>query len=272
MVGNDEKHNQIEALFKDIVEHVELDDQQKQEFAQRLCNLYEEVEFRHLYSLISLTLEELRSDQRDMLVQHIWLIQACAEDLATKGDYTDEQQKAICVNTLKLCDHIDLECLRLTRIAKVEYIGKTATDELSAADGKLRETETRAKELESKVGDYHSHSIAILGIFAGLVVTISSVLQLTTSSLQNLSNVSTEKITFFIGFTFLFLFNVVFLLMYCIASITGRSLAVTCKEISCERCGLCKRNFKRFRKKYPFVYWYNTIAIVLCMILAYICK
>ena len=114
--------------------------------------------------------------------------------------------------------------------------GKTATNELSAADGKLREAEERAEELSKRVSGYHDQNIAILGIFAGLVVTFSGVIQITSSSLENLSEITTLKITFFVCLSFFFLFDIVFLLMYCISKLSGSSIANACKKRDCNNC------------------------------------
>ena len=165
-----------------------------------------------------------------------------------------------------------MECLRLSRIERVEYIGKTATNELSAADGKLREAEERAEELSKRVSGYHDQNIAILGIFAGLVVTFSGVIQITSSSLENLSEITTLKITFFVCLSFFFLFDIVFLLMYCISKLSGSSIANACKKRDCNNCLECRTSFGRIKKKYPYVFWFNIIGACFCGILCYLCK
>ena len=188
------------------------------------------------------------------------------EDVATHSE-TGEEQKNIVEKISKLCDHVDLECLRIARIDKVEHIGKRASNELSAADGKLKETEDKAEELGKRIEHYQGQSIAILGIFAGLVVTFSGVIQFTSSSLENLADVTAGNITFFVCLSLLFLFNVVFLLMYCIAKIAGSSIATDCKHRRCENCKTCKCALGRLKKKYPYVFWFNLIGTLFCFAL-----
>lgn len=267
------RQEQLEQFLDKLVdvEYVMLSDDSLSTFTQELCEIYADDEFRHSYSKISGNLEKFSPDQRDSLSAHISAIHTHASAFV-KNQYSDnaDQQKNIINKISKLCDHIDLECLRIARIEKVEYIGKTASNELSAADGKLRETEARAAELESKVSGFQEQSIAILGIFAGLVVTFSGVIQFTSSSLSNLNDISTLKITYFVCLSLFFLFNIIFLLMYCISKISGSSIASNCKQRHCEKCKSCRTVFGRLRKKYPYVFWFNFVGAIFCMVLCHL--
>lgn len=257
----------IEKLFRQLVMHYstetiassDLDD-----YTGEIIDIYSNVNFRHSYAEMSLILEGFKPDERDALSANLMEISKNVETVLSQKSVSDEVKMSIQSKVFKLCDHVDLECLRLTRMDKVEYIGKTASDELSAADGKLKETEDRAARLDSRVSKQQEQSIAILGIFSGLVVTFSGAIQFASSSLENLNDISALKITYFICFSFLFLFNIIFLLMYCISKISGSSIATTCKKTSCEKCGKCKTAFGRAKKKYPYVIWFNAAGILLC--------
>lgn len=265
------RQEQLENLLDQLVKNLSLDDTNLTDFTKRLCDIYSDISFRHSYSKISLVLETFRPDERDALSQHIQNINNHAKEMVVSA-YSTEQQANILAKIPKLCDHIDLECLRLARIDKVEHIGRTASNELSAADGKLKETEDRAQALDNRVTHYQEQSIAILGIFAGLVVTFSGVIQFTSSSLTNLSEVSTLKITYFVCLSLFFLFNIVFLLMYCISKISGSSIAANCKHRYCENCQSCRSVFHKLIKKYPYVFWFNLIGVGFCAILCFICS
>lgn len=266
------RQERIEVLFDKIVDHIDLSQQNLNDFAQEICDIYSNSEFRHSYAEISLALEKYRPDQRDVLSAHIASIKGEAKFILEKSGKSSEQCAEIEKRIFKLCDHVDLECLRIARIDHVEYIGKTATNELSAADGKLKETEERAKELEKRVSQYHDQSIAILGIFAGLVVTFSGAIQFVSSSLGNLSNTSAINITFFVSLSFFFLFNVIFLLMYCISKISGKSIASSCENRNCGNCRSCKTFWGRIKKKYPFIFWFNITGAIFCGVLCFIAK
>lgn len=266
------KQEQLNQLFEELVIYVDLNSTILHRFTNEVCDIYFDDSFRHSYAEISLILEKFEPDQRDALSAHFSAIREDAKHILKERREDKQKSAEIKQRIFKLCDHVDLECLRIARIEKVEYIGKTASNELSAADGKLRETESKAEELEKRVSQYHDQNIAILGIFAGLVVTFSGVIQFTSSSLENLSDVSALKITFFVSLSFFFLFNVVFLLMYCISKIAGKSLASICENRNCGDCRSCKTFFGRMKKKYPFVFWFNLVGMIFCGGLCFICK
>ena len=266
------RQERLEKLFDDLVKHIEIDAALLREYAEEVCDIYSDLEFRHSYSEISLVLEKYRPDQRDTLSLYILSIREIARTVLEEKEKSPQHCSEVEKRIFKLCDHVDLECLRLSRIERVEYIGKTATNELSAADGKLREAEERAEELSKRVSGYHDQNIAILGIFAGLVVTFSGVIQITSSSLENLSEITTLKITFFVCLSFFFLFDIVFLLMYCISKLSGSSIANACKKRDCNNCLECRTSFGRIKKKYPYVFCFNIIGACFCGILCYLCK
>lgn len=266
------RQEQLNQLFEELVRYVDLSNTTLRNFTQKICDIYSDGGFRHSYAEISLILEQFEPDQRDVLSAHFSAIRENAEEILKERGADEQGCVEIKKRIFKLCDHVDLECLRISRIERVEYIGKTASNELSAADGKLKETESRAKELEKRVSQYHDQNIAILGIFAGLVVTFSGVIQFTSSSLENLADISALKITFFVSLSFFFLFNVVFLLMYCISKIAGKSIASICENRNCGNCRSCKTFFGRVKKKYPFVFWFNFIGAIFCGGLCFLCK
>lgn len=258
----------IEKLFRQLVTHYNAETMAQSDLdacTEEVVDIYSNINFRHSYAEMSLVLESFKPDERDALSANLMEISKNVEKVLSQKPVSDEVKTSIQAKIFKLCDHVDLECLRLTRMDRVEYIGKTASDELSAADGKLKETEDRAKHLDKRVSKQQEQSIAILGIFAGLVVTFSGVIQFTSSSLENLNDVSALKVTYFVCFSFLFLFNIVFLLMYCISKISGSSIATNCQKSSCEKCGKCKTAFGRTRKKYPYIIWFNVIGVLLCV-------
>ena len=256
------RQERIEKLFNQLVDSIELNQDMLEEYAKELCDVYSDNSFRHSYAEISKVLEQYSPDQRDALAEHVHTLQKAVLDLNKSQDINNR--------VLKLCDHVDLECIRIGRIDKVEYIGRMATKELSDADGKLQETEKRAEDLKERIEGYQNQSITILGIFAGLVVAFAGVTQFVSSGLKDLSDISIFKITFFIGFSFLFLYKIIFLLLYCVSKISGRSISVNCKKRNCADCKSCRTNFGRLHKKYPYIFWFNIMGVFFCTILCII--
>lgn len=264
------RQERITALLATIVQFCDdIPNNELEQCANELYDIYSEREFRHSYSEISLVLESYKPDQRDSICQNVEQILRYSKNWIHSQDPNPDDE-VILQKISKLNDHINLECLRLGRIDRVEFIGKKATEELTAADGKLNETKEHTEELSKRVSDYHAQSITILGIFAGLVVAFSTISQFLSVSLSNLTNVTAKNIVLFIGLSFFFLFNIVFLLMYCISKISGKSIASNCRKSNCENCRNCKAVLKRLKRKYPYVFWFDLLGAIFCGILCYI--
>lgn len=269
---NGVKQEEISAILKELADHIVLDKKTTREFAVRLCKVYSDEKFRHSYYEISRTLEILGPDQRDILSEHIQNLWAEVSDNGSELIGDEQKKENVLDKISKLQDHVDLEGLRLARIGRVEHIEKAAHSELLEAEGKLKETSEKAAELGKRITNYQEQSIAILGIFAGLVITFSGVIQFASASLGQFADASAMKITFFVCLSMFFLFNIVFLLLYCIAKIAGSSIATNCRKRNCEDCKNCSSIFCRIRRKYPYVFYFDIAGAVFCGILCWLCK
>ncbi len=257
--------NEIHDLLTRLVENLELSEEVVEDVTKQFCTIYSHSDFRHSYYKISLKLEEYESDQRDALSAHMDLIREKVHQvLETESE--SQVNKQVEQKLAKLCDHIKLECLRLSRIDSVQFMGEASKRALTAADGKLQKAEKQADDLQEKVSGFHAQSITILGIFAGLVITFSAVIQFTSSGLTNITNVNASKLCLFVSLTFFFLFNITFLLLYCISKISGNSIAVRCRGRRCDACLDCEGLLKRCSMKYPYIVCFNAVAIIFCVL------
>ena len=256
------RQERLNTLIANLAEYIELDSSIINQYGQELCAIYSEKDFRHSYAQISIEIEKLAPDQRDVLCANLESFKESVSPLLEKGDFPAETKREVLQKISKLCDHVELESIRLSRIDKVEYIGSEASKALTDADGKLKETEEKANALSDRVSDYHSQSISILGIFSGLVITFSCVTQFSVSSLSNFSSSNAYKVTYFLCLSFFFLFNIIFMLMYSISKLSGKSIAVDCTKKNCANCKHCKVIFARLKKKYPFVFWFDLIGLI----------
>lgn len=67
--------DRITELINAVVEHLELDTAEISEFSKELCDIYSSPDFRHSYSEISIAVEMLAADQRDVLCENLRLLQ-----------------------------------------------------------------------------------------------------------------------------------------------------------------------------------------------------
>lgn len=228
--------------------------------------LYRNPGYRHSYYEISKYLEELECDESDMLEQ----------SLSVLFEYSAEinQSSEVTMKLNKLLDHVSLESLRLSRMKKVKYLETSISEKLKNTLNEVNTKQQEMKEIDNKINSIHAEVITILGIFAGLVIGFSIDFQLLAQSFANLGDVSFYKEISYLCVIGIILFDSIFLLMFAVSRISGRSLAINCKYKDCQNCKECKHKMKILHK-YPYLFWYNLIlslVFVICIVVNYILK
>lgn len=167
----------------------------------------------------------------------------------------------------------------------MDFVAKNAVEKVDNINHNLDELVSKAekitsktKDVDEKVKNMHSETITILGIFAGLVIGFATSFQLLGTTFSKLGEVPIYRELAFIFVIGLILFNCLFLLLFSVARISGRSLATNCKRKDCSSChenDCSKRSVRRFIKKYPYVFWFNLITVIgfiVCIIVEVIIK
>lgn len=222
-------------------------------------SIYKVKTFRHSYSEISKYLSDLIPDERDIIELNLLEVLFYAAGVNENSDTT--------VRLGKLSDHVSLEHMRLGRMDAIKFIG-TKVHEESQEMKRLSESNNKNMgKLHRRINGFQSQSITILGIFSGLVIGFSSGIDLLDSTFSNINSMNFYKMLVYICVIGLILFDVIFMLMYSVSKISNGSLAVACKNESCDSCGNCKLKLSRLRHKYPYVYWFNALFILLTIAL-----
>jgi exonuclease VII small subunit len=151
---------------------------------------------------------------------------------------------------------------------------------LTDAETKLTDAETKLKTIETdlptaksdldtvkkSLASIHIDIIAVLSIFASIVLTFSGSMTVLGSALTGMQEVHAFKATFFVLLCGLVLGNVIFVMMHLVGKLTDRSIYVPCKtkQCSCEnnKTPEC-RGLTRLRKRLPYIFWLNVILISL---------
>jgi hypothetical protein len=187
--------------------------------------------------------------------------------------YSNEHLKsdtAFLAKIMKLNDHVNLETIRLSRMDKIKFIGDRASDDRTQAETILKENETKVAELQNSVNGFHTQSITILGIFSGLVIGFSTGSNLIVKTFENINNLNFFKMILYIVAIGFVLFNVLFMLMYCVSKISNHSIAVGCRNRDCNSCPRCNNMVAKLNQKYPYVLWFNILLILCIIVLIYI--
>jgi hypothetical protein len=113
--------------------------------------------------------------------------------------------------------------------------------------------------LEERVKGFHEQSITILGIFSAVVVGFMSGLSMFTSGFNQLNTVGVYIVTFYSIFVGIIVFDILFMLIFFIAKISGHSIA---RDVPPNRNWF----FSTFHR-YPCVYCFHFFAILALAVL-----
>lgn len=251
----EDKMTKLVGLLGDMAEKGcvdELDSGPTTDFAkecwEKFCDIYDNPDSRHSYYTISSSLEKYDPAQRDSLPVYL----SSAIDYA-KTQNSDESRR-IAKSVQKLLDHVELECLRINRMDQVKRDADRAESIQSEAIKLNKTTEETGKRLDERVNGFHEQSITILGIFSAVVIGFMSGLSMFTAGFNQLSEVNVYIITFYSVIVGTILFDILFMLIFFIAKISGHSVAREAKE--------SKWWIVSTWRRYPYVYCFHFFALV----------
>ena len=222
----EDKMTKLVGLLGDMAEKEcvdELDSGPTTDFAkecwEKFCDIYDDPDFRHSYYTISSSLEKYDPAQRDSLPVYLSSVIDYAK--TQNGDESHRIAKSV----QKLMDHVELECLRINRMDQVRRDADRAESKQSEAIKLNKTTEETEKRLDERVNGFHEQSITILGIFSAVVIGFMSGLSMFTAGFNQLSEVNVYIITFYSVIVGTILFDILFMLIFFIAKISGHSVA-----------------------------------------------
>ena len=169
----------------------------------------------------------------------------------------------------KLSDHINLEIGRYSYYSKNEQKVLDLEKRNQSLQIELRKAAYELTKAQKTVSSMQTELIAVLSIFAAIVLTFSGSLSFIGNALSGMSNTPVIKAAFFVLLCGIIVFNLVFLMMYIVGKITGRSIYARCKtdDCSCGNDGAPRCNgINRIRKRLPYVFWVNILLLSLIVI------
>ena len=201
------------------------------DFCRRLDDLYSPADgsdgFRHFYSDIFDVLSQIQRDNSsvdiEVLGHNLLKIRESYQPTSTKADGSPRNAE----NSIKkLYDHVNLDIARLLYIEGGDYrvSGGEAIADIKASIDRLDESVTIAKEdvssLQETVKSTQKEYIAILGIFAAILLAFVGGMTFSTSVLENIDKVDAYRIILVALVIGLILVNALCVLFYFIMSIT----------------------------------------------------
>lgn len=190
---------------------------------RRLGGIYEDA-FRHQYSEIFSIITTLDSESTcDINIIPI--------NLRELKNYLEKKDDCRYSNQIrKLIDHVSLEVARLSytkTIAQKQFERiKDAETQLSQLESRILKSKKRIEKIAKIVQSAQKEYIAILGIFASILITFFTGISFSNNILNNLATVNVYKICFAIcllGFVIVSITYILFLFLLTILELDGRN-------------------------------------------------
>lgn len=227
---------------------------------------------RHSYADVSAYVYEVDAGDIEYLIRNL----QCIYNNFDKNGDSDNKLKIF-----KIIDHIELESNREFEVSKsstvdiVQKISRAVKENLESAltkmDAKEKEINSIIREEKKSIENIQTNMIAVLGIFSAIIVAFFGGLDFLGSVLNNMHRVSAYRLTFISCIFLIGLFNIVFILLYCVAKLTNKKLWSNCTSCSTYKNNnkilLLGNSFNCLFKKYPFVIIYNIFMGLLSLLL-----
>lgn len=227
--------------------------------------------FRHNYSeFFSLILEIAKEDNTmynlDYLSNNLEALRVLVEQDYINGE---KEFNGLYKPLSKLSDHINLEIGRYSYYSTSEEKMKTIAKRNQTINAEMKVATDSLNEAKKGVASIQTELIAVLSIFAAIVLTFSGSMSLLGNAFTSMVTSSLFKTCFFVLLCGFIVCNTIFLMMYIVSKITDRNIYAKCKTANCS-CGengepkCC--GITRIRKRLPYVFWLNISFIVLMVI------
>ncbi|PHU39763.1 hypothetical protein CSX00_09370 [Pseudobutyrivibrio ruminis] len=190
-------------------------------------------EFRHYYSDIFSVLSTIKNNPEKGSIDIVGL----NLDRIKRGYNPEISHNDVSKYINKLYDHVSLEMARLSYTDSIDWRG-TGEERVRAAEEKIEGIENISKELVSKFQEQKSSIekqqrdyIAILGIFAAIVLAFTGGIAFSTSVLNNINCVSPYRLIIIVLVIGVVLINTLYCLFYYIDRLAIRANSKTIKPI-----------------------------------------
>lgn len=232
-LNDDEKREKLKKILLELSNSQDVLSLPKacEEYNLRLEEIYADPKFRHFYSDIFSLLTQIDNEGQagsiEILAQNIGVLRKEYKEYHANQNQTQQgNTNDISRGLDKLYDHVNLD------IARINYV-KAITVNMISQD-RIDETDTRIDQLGSSIDKVEDEmraaqddlknsqrdSVAILGIFAAIVLAFTGGLVFSTSVLENMAGVSIYRlllVALLIAFTII---NIIAILLNFIGKIT----------------------------------------------------
>lgn len=220
-------------------------------------------DFRHSYSDFFPLIVDISKNEGyvlDYLSTNLESIRAYVEADFEKGE---NEFKDMHDQLYKLCDHLNLEIGRWSYYAQNEQKIEDIESKSRSLTKSIEMAESNLKEASTQVSSVQTDLIAVLSIFAAIVITFSGGLTFLGSVMSSIGDAECyEMVVLTAIICGLIMFDTIFLMMYFVSKITRKDIYAACSTENCSCDGKkCKcRGITRIRKRLPYVFYFNIVG------------
>ncbi len=222
-------------------------------------------DFRHYYSGFFPIILEISKEENnyslDFLSENIETLRCYIEDDYILG--TKEFEKLYgCID--KLCDHINLEIARLNYYSINDNKIRDMEKKTAEVNTALTEAASELNKASKTASTMQTELIAVLSIFAAIVITFSGGLSYLGSAMTSINQAEHYEAVMMVAIICgMVIFNTIFLMMYLVSKITERNIYARCVTYDCSACNLGKcGGIRRIRKRLPHVFYFNIFGVL----------
>lgn len=223
--------------------------------------------FKHSYSdlfpVILDIFDETNQYNVEFLTNNLELIRTDLEIDYSNGKHEYDD---IYKQFTKLCDHLNLQISELSVFSEIQNRTDDGKAMIDAANRKIEHATAELTAANKKADSLQTELIAVLSIFAAIVITFSGGFTFLGSVMTSIKDVKyIEGVVLATLVCGIVIFNTIFLLMYLVSKITERNIFARCEheQCPCKSDGdKCKcSSLKKIRKRLPYVFYYNLISL-----------
>lgn len=223
-------------------------------------------DFRHNYSEFFPLIVDISKDNNSYNLDFLSNNLEALREMVLKSFIEGESKSNALYQSLdKLIDHINLEIARYSHYSMSEQKVNDLESKHRALQSELKESTEALKLAQKKVSTVQTELIAVLSIFAAIVLTFSGSISFIGNALSGMGTTPFFRAVFFVLLCGFVVFNTIFLMMYMVGKITGRNIYARCQSADCTcdsgqpKC----HGIVRIKRRLPYVFWMNAIFLIL---------
>ena len=182
--------------------------------------------------------------------------------------YLEDHKNDIDENLARIMNYVLLDIPRVDELESFKHSAGEVRKNLTELRMEIRDVEKKRKAHEEKIEKIQGDFISILSIFSAVIIAFFGGLNIVSSALANMHNVTKYRLVLTLLIIGIIMFNVIYMLLNEIYKLTNRNMI---KGV--QKCDSCENKIhtKCFVTKHAMLFYYNLISIILIglVVLAY---